>query len=166
MSWIEEQESSMDENEILCKTWHSFKNYLQLPKENILCLEPEDDMTGIRWACFLQWLIENIDLNDVNIVIWASTDMTHTTECGPWTRTIYQDNEGKTLEAVRHLVQHLKIPTENVLYLVPGDEFFKEKCAEFVSNIPSNYKWSNRTTAVWLKCQDKCHPRTLKRMLM
>lgn len=167
MSWLEEElDPSLDENAKLFKSFHLMKNYLHLPKENFLFLEPNDDIAGIRCACFVHWLIENVDWNDVNIFIWATRDMSYTTESGPWTRTIYQDNEGKTLTAVRNLVQHLKIPTENVLFLVPGDEFVKEKCADFVSNIPYKYKWSNPTIVAWLKCQDKQQPRTLKRMLM
>lgn len=165
MSWIQEDNLSTDENAKLCGNIHAFKTFLQLQKENVLCLKAEESTAGLRGACFVQWLIENLDFQDVNIVLWASTDMEHSAESGPWTRTIYHDNEGVTLRAVRELAQHLNIPTENVLFLVPGDEFVKEKVGEFVSNMVYKYKWSNAMALVWLKCLDRCHERELKRMV-
>lgn len=180
MNWIQEnnatvgvsgggendEDSSMDENSKLFSDFHALKNYLQLPKENFLFLEPNDAIAGLRSACFVQWLIENLDFEDINIILWASTNMAHTTESGPWTRTIYQDNADKMLTAVGEFATHLKIPTENVHFMVPGDEFSKEKMGEFVSNILEKFKWSNPTAVAWFKCIDRTHPRTIKRMLL
>lgn len=163
MNWMEEH---CDEEAILFGNFDFLKEHLHVSKENFLFLKAEDDAVGLRTSCFVYWLMQNLDFKDVNIVLWASTDMTHTTEQGPWMRTIYQNNEGETLTAVRHFAQHVKIPAENVLFLVPGDEFAKDKLAEFVSNLLSKYQWTNPTVVAWFKCQDGYCDRTLKRMLV
>lgn len=166
MEWLKEYSPSMDENEKMFSDFGSLRNHLQIPKENFLFLHPNDSIPALRSACFVQWLIENIDFQNINIVMWVASEMTYTTEGGPWTRTIYQDNEEKTLEAVRLISQHLNIPNENVLFLVPGDEFFKEKIGEFVSNLLAKFVWPTHTAIVWFKCQDKNPFRLFKRMLL
>lgn len=168
MNWLEE---STDENtnpkDKLFDDLNSFKNYLELPKENILFLEENKNIPGVRSACYLQWLVENINLStDINIVIWASSQMTHTTESGPWTRTFYINHEGKMFKAIRQIAQHLSIPTENVLFLIPGDEFQQEKIGEFIGNFLSKFDECKHIVSVWLKCTDKYHPRILKRMVL
>lgn len=166
MSWLEETDSLLDQDEKLLDDFNSFRNHLQVYKENVLLLEPSSGIKGIRCACFAHWLIKELNLQDVNIVMWVSSNMTYTTESGPWTRVFYQNNEGKDLKAVREICQHLQIPTENVLFLVPGDEFQREKIGEFVSHLLSSFDSNNHTGIVWFKCRDEYTVPCIKRMLL
>jgi hypothetical protein len=168
MKWLEDynDESIVDEDDKLFHHFNSFKNYLDLPKENIMFLKAQSDMIGINSACFARSLIDNINLqNDVNVVMWVCSEMTHTTERGPWTKVVYQDNEQKVLQAVRQIAEFLKMPAENVLFLVPGDEFQKDKIGEFVDNFLCKFDASKSTAMVWFKCKDIYYSRTIKRMI-
>ena len=48
-----------------------FKDYLNLNKENYAFVEAYDNNPKLTIACFVHWMIENVDLNKVNIFIWA-----------------------------------------------------------------------------------------------
>jgi hypothetical protein len=168
MQWLEDyrDDNITDDNAKLLYDFNLFKNYLDVPKENIMFLEAKCKIKEIESAIFARNFIENINLqDDVNIVMWVCSEMTHTSEGGPWTRLIYRQNEEKMLKAVRQIAEHLKIPSENALFLVPGDEFQKEKISEFVCNFLEKFDSTRDTAMVWFKCKDKYHPRAIKRML-
>lgn len=168
MEWLKDYEdtSITDKNEQLLDRFNCFRNYLDVPKENVMFLETDCKIKKIESACFAKWLIENINIkDDVNIVMWVSSQMTFTSESGPWTRLIYQQNEQKVLKAVRQIAEYLQIPNEHVLFLVPDDEFQREKIGEFVCNFLSKFDDGCCSAMVWFKCQDQYHPRIVKRML-
>lgn len=168
MKWLEDYDdaSIVDKDDKLFHHFNSFKNYLDLPKENIMFLKANSDAAGTYGACFAKWLIDNINLQDnVNVVMWVCSEMRHTTERGPWTKVVYQDNEQRDLQAVRQIAEFLNMPAENVLFLVPGDEFQKDKIGEFVVNFLCKFDLSKATAMVWFKCKDTYYSRTIKRMV-
>lgn len=164
MDWLTSYTDSMDDDEKMFNDFGSLREYLSVPKDHFLYLWPNDDDAGLRGACFIRYLIENLNFEEFNIVMWVSSKMEHTTEHGPWTKTMYQGNELKTFQAVRELSEHLKIPTENVLFLVPGDEFLKDKISEYVSHFVHEYKWSHHTAITWFKVRETYSPSLLKRL--
>ena len=165
LDWLQECSQPTDEQLKMFSDFGSLRYQLDVPKEHFLFLYPDDDAAAVRSACFLHWLFDNIDLQELNIAMWVSNDMKYTTESGPWTKTIYKDSQQKTFCTVGQIAEHLNIPTENVLFLVPGDEFMQVKIGEFVSNFICKYKWSNHTALTWFKSKDNYHPRVLRRML-
>lgn len=164
MEWLTEYSASMDENEKMFSDFGSLKQYLEVPKDNFLFLYPNDKIAALRASCFIQKLIEGLDFKELNIVMWVASEMDYTTESGPWTKTLYCDNEEKTFRSVRELAEHLKLPAENVLFLVPGDEFLKDKIGEYVSHFFYKFKWSHHTAITWFKCKDYYPSRLLKRI--
>lgn len=169
LKWIDDYEDKTitDIDEQLFNRFNCFKNYLDVPRQNALFLESHCRNKYIESACFVHWLINNIDLqNDVNVAIWISSDMTITTSKGPWTRPIYQENEQKGLRAIRHVVEYLKIPDEHVVFLVPGDTRLQEKIGQFVGYFLDYFNTDNYTAMVWFKCKDQYQPDVLQQMLI
>lgn len=169
MKWLSDyQDNSLtDENEQLLDQFNCFKNYLDVPKDNAVFLENDTNIKNIRWACFVRDLWYHINLqDDINVVMWVSSNMTCTTNNGHWTKTIYQQNEQKVLKAIREIVEYLKIPDEQVLFLVPGDSNQQEKIGNFVSNILDQYDEDNYTAMVWFKCEDNYDLHVAKQMLL
>jgi hypothetical protein len=167
MHWLEDTTDITDTETKLFSDFNSFKNFLNIDKNNVLFLKDEVTIPGIRTGCFLRWLVENINLSsDTNIVMWVNTKMMHTTQSGVWTRTIYQDCEEKMLKAIRQIAEHLHMPAENVLFLVPGDEFQRDKIGEFIANLLDHFDNCKNLAIVWFKCTDSYHPRILRRMLL
>lgn len=64
------------------------------------------------------------------------------------------------------ILSHLQISKDNVLFLVPGDEFQRDKIAEFVSNLVEKFYFPRHTAVAWFNCADIYHPRTVKRILL
>lgn len=167
MSWLQDEEDSpLDEGEKLLKDFSNFIHQLKVNKHHVEFLRPEDTSKGLSMACWAHHLINDMNLEEANLVLWVTTDMQHTTEGGRWTRTIYQDNEGTTLRTVRELAEHLNIPTENVLFTVPEDEFMRDKIAEFVSHAIDKFDPTKHFAIAWLPVKDQYHKSILKRMLV
>ena len=167
IDWLDEEslESEADTEEHLFQVFNSFRNAVAIPKGNVLYMSENENCPCNQASSHVQRLIENIDFTKINVFIWATTEMVHTTQSGIWTKTKYQDNEGDHFRKIRQLCQYLNIPAENVIFLVPGDDFLKEKLAEFVGNLFSKHQYDKPLVCVWFEVKDHYYQRQLQRML-
>ena len=165
IDWLKECSQPNDENTKMFSDFESLKIRLQIPKENFEYLWPEkSDSAALRIGCFVYHLIENIDLRNINILMWISSEM-ETYNGGPWMKKKYQENEGLTFSSVRQIAQHLSIPCENVLFLLPDDDQAKSRIAEYVSDFLVQFKCTNYTAMAWFSCREHYSTGLLRRML-
>lgn len=167
ISWLDEEGilEGSDRNQQLVQVFNSFRSAVSIPKDQFLYLSEYELCPLYQTGQFVQRLIEFIDLTRINVFIWATTAMEHTSESGPWNKIKYQVGEGDDFCKIRQLAQYLNIPAENVLYLVPEDDFLKEKLAEYVGHLIGKIQNDKPLIMTWFEVSDRYYPRQLQRML-
>lgn len=125
--------------------------------KNCCWLEPFYDIETkyLYLLCFVCHLIEKIDFEKVNVILWVSDcpNIENTIE-GPWKTKLYQKNEGMMLKKLRNVAEKLNLPGDNVLFICSRDDCIQSKISHFIGHLYNHFNDVDFFSLLWFECTD------------